>query len=153
MQHPLAKYFITILLVIVGGLLQRLGVGIVFGIRPNIVLAIMIAVACVGIDFGWYLVLMAASYVVLKNDVWWDWPAALMILESLTIYLIARFAPWRPLVTIVIIAVLATASFYAILAWPTLTHQPMLFIGEALYTIIVTVALYKIFNDLDWIIL
>lgn len=139
-----------VLLVIIGGIVQKLGVGILFGNKPNIVLAIMIAVACIGVDFGWYLILMAVSYAVLKTGLWWDMPVALMVVEFLFVYTVARVTPWRPLVTIVITTLFTTIVFYALLAWPLLLQRPTLFLGEALYTIIISIALHKILTNVGW---
>lgn len=103
------------------------------GIKINLVLIVLLALAFLVRDWRDYLLLVFWSGLLIRSNDEWDWTASALILIVLLVYLIKKFLPWQPLINYLIFVVVATVGFYGLIDWHFLVDDTIIFLKELAY--------------------
>ncbi len=85
-----------IILVLLASFLQATGLISVFGIKPNLPLAVLMPLIFWIKDWRWFAVLSLTAAFIIKLPVGWEWPTAIFLAVVATSYFIKNILPWQP---------------------------------------------------------
>lgn len=137
------KLIILFLLVAALGILQNTDILNVYGVKPNLILAFLIATSFFLDSIPLFLLLVIVSAVFLRFSGGWEWE--LLVLAVLVVFAAwtGRIIAWRPVFSVAFLIGIGTMLFYLavgrqflLAAWPTV-------LGEMGYNAILGVLVYK----------
>ncbi|MFH1759205.1 MAG: hypothetical protein ABH822_01430 [Patescibacteria group bacterium] len=121
-----------IVLIIIAALLQGTFILEVWGVKPNLVLALLIVLIFSVRDWLAYSLLVIVGVLLLKSFPGVDWRALAIIPLALGSYFIKDWLPWRPYFSNIVLIAIATAIF----------SLPNFFPGEIIYNLILGTIIY-----------
>lgn len=120
------------------------------GVKINIVLITMLALAFLIKDWRWYFFLTIWSALILRVGDGWSVVVFGLVAIPLTVYLIKRFLPWQSLISYLIFVIVATTGFYGLIDWRFLVDHSFIFLHEMAYNLLFGGLIYliaaKLFN-------
>ena len=144
------KGMVVLVLIILAVSLQGQEIFIWFGVKPNLILAVLIASALV-LDFSWYLTLLVIGSLGIEF-----YPGigrltvSMLIAGALIFWLRKRFLAGGA-VALLILSIIGTSAVYLILNPSFIFEHFSIFIIEAIYNLIVSVLVFLlllyIFDD------
>lgn len=123
-----------IILVAVAALLQQIpgfGIG---GVRPNLVLIVVLALSFVTRGFLEYLILLAAAAVFINPGLKVTGAFLAVVLIA---YFFSKLLPWRALLSYLFLLALSTTGFYLLTAVSFIRKSPSLFFQELFYNLVI----------------
>lgn len=142
------KFFILILLVSLLTLFQVLGFS-VFGVKPNLALATVIAAAFFISDIWEGVLLTAIAALILKFSPGFNNEILIFFLIAVVAIIIKKYLPWRSIINLFFLIIAATLLFYVFSA-PELIIS-VLFLKEIIYNtaiaLLIFIALNKILHN------
>src|SRR3989344_7222246 len=109
MDRQLVSYFF---LVLVAAILQNFNWLNLWGVRINLILILIIALAFVARNWLEYFLMVLFAAIFLKTQDGWDWTLGAFILTSALVYWGYKFAPWRSIINYLVLVLFATIFFY-----------------------------------------
>lgn len=142
------RIILAVLLVVAAGLLQNTGLFSVWGVKPNLLLAVMIAVSLFIDSFPWYLLLVVLSVILSRFEA--GFRPELLVFSFLLIaaYGVRRLLPWRPSVANCFLVAVSVILFYLLADAPYLFGAPLVVVWEIIYSTLFCVLVYDIFRQL-----
>lgn len=139
------RFTILFLLLLVAAFLQGLPI-VIFGVKLNLVLPLLIAAAFLIKDLLSLVILILAAILFLRFQPIFFWPSAAAGLIALAIFAARRYLPWRDSINLPFLLFAATAIFYAIVDWRYLTSSYSLVFLEAVYNTIIGSTVFTVLN-------
>lgn len=135
-------FFIVILAVIQGSDFS------VFGVKPNLILAVLVALVFLDLSLPAYLFLLTAALFLIRWRPDLDISLLALFVAAVGSRLARSILPWRDGISLLVLIVGSTAVFYFIADPGFIYYQPAIFIQEVLYnTITAFVLRYGLRND------
>lgn len=142
------KLISAILLVVMAGLLQNTGFFSLWGIKPDLLLAVMVAVSLFIDSFSWYLFLVVLSAILVRFQSGFQPELLVFVFLLISIYGARRLLPWRPSVANCFLIACATILFYMLADASYLFGFPLAVAGEIIYTTLPCILVYDFFRRL-----
>ena len=141
------KFFILVLLVIAVGLAQSAGFLNILNVKPNALLALLIAASFFVENAGLYLFLVLLADAFLKSHTVLE--PELLIFSGLAVagYWLGRHLRWWPVLNNLILVAASTVLFYLIAGPGFILASWNIVLGEVIYNMVLGAILFKIFNE------
>ncbi len=133
-----------IFLVILFALLQNTNLLSLSGIKINLALILILALAFMVRNWIEYLCLIIIASILLKAEAGWDWSIIIFTLVTLVIYFLKKFLPWQILLNYLFLVFLSTLIFYLLLDWHFIQNNFIIFSKELVYNMTFGLLLYLI---------
>ena len=142
----LGRFFIFVLLVVVFAFLQGEDI-IFFKVKPNLVLAALVAFSFLIPDFISYLLLVLIGITVLKFQPGFSLDTLFLGIITTLHWFLMKFMSGRESVNLLIAVTMVTLVFYLVLQPSFIYQQPIILITEIFYNIAVAFFLRYFFKD------
>lgn len=142
------KIIFAILLIVAAGLFQNTGIFSVWGIKPDLLLAVMVAVSLFIDSFAWYLFLVVLSVISVRFQSGFQPELLVFSFLLISVYGARRLLPWRPSVTNCFLVACGTILFYLLADASYLLGFPLAVAGEIIYTALFSILVYDFFRSL-----
>ncbi|MDP1719217.1 MAG: hypothetical protein Q8L24_02210 [bacterium] len=142
------KIILAGLLVVLAGLIQNTDLFSIWGIKSNLLLAVMIAVSLFIDSFSWYLLLVLLSVILVRFGVGFRPELLVMAFLLITAYWMRRVLPWRPSIVNCFLVAVTTILFYLLADASYLFDAPFAVAGEIVYSILFCILIYDFFRYL-----
>jgi hypothetical protein len=141
---PDASFFIIVaaFLIVALTLVQSASYSVLFGVKPNFILAILIVLAALtesGLTFGFFVLLSGALlsfHEGIGSEIVFLWGV------SVAAFLARRILPWHAFLNALAMIVIGTVLFYAALDIGFLYREPSILIQELVYNSVIGGILY-----------
>ncbi len=130
------------------GILQNTELVTIFGVKPNLVLAFLIALAFSLRDFWRYLAVLLTAVLFLQYQHSFDLGVVLLAAIALAIFLFTERFPARTFVNVAIAVSGGTLAFYALVQFPFLLREPLTVFLELVYNVVGGIFFYGIIHFL-----
>ena len=144
----LSKKIILITAAILLGLLQHLPILNIFGVKPNLLFAFLLAVCFFEINFLFYLILVLISYLLLRLNFNIDIPTLVLSVLLILGYWLAKIFPWQQIFNLIFLIILLNIVFYLIVSFQFVIDNSSLLIGEILYNLVLGSIFYSLGKNL-----
>lgn len=142
------RFLLVSLLILSSGLVQNTGLFSIFGIKPNLLLAVLIAGSFFIDSLPVFWVLLLESVIFLRFESGFQLELLVWVALLCAAYFAERAFPWRRSVNNLVLIATVTALFYLITDIDYLVGVPLAVLGEVFYTSIFGVLFYDIFRQL-----
>ena len=115
MQNELLLFFSFAVLTVISGILQRAGLGELWGVGINLVLASVVASALLLRSFWKYLFIDGFGVLILKFYPGWDKESLVLIAVFTAIFIINKFLPWRSFINMFFLVFFGVLAIYALI--------------------------------------
>ncbi len=139
-----SKVAILAVLVFAFAILQTSGF-VVFGIKPNLVLAALVAFAFIAADLVSFTILILAAVIGLRWLTGWDSAILVLSVVSFAVWLFVHLFPGKEILNLAIAVAAATVIFYLILDPFFILQETAGLAAELVYNLIVSWALLCLF--------
>lgn len=106
------RVLLATLILSLAAILQSSSAFLIFGVKPNFVLASFVAAAFYAPDLLRYLLIIFLPTVLLKSGSGWQWEPVLLALFGMLAFYFAKRLPWNSLVNVLACVTAATILFY-----------------------------------------
>src|SRR3989344_419225 len=134
-----------ILLVVVAAFLQGANFYI-FGVKPNWVLAVFVALAFAA-DFWFYLLLDFVALIILRFQPAFSWELGALAIIIFLVFLAARHSLWKESVNFLVLIFAAPILFYLLVNPTFLYLQPGVFLLELFYNLLLGLTVFFILEN------
>lgn len=117
------KGFVAGVVFILAALLTQARSLQIFGLNPNLFLAVLAAWVFFMDKLGRYIFLSALGAVVLKTYPAFEWPSLVFMILPAIFFGLKLVSPLHPLPTVLVLAVLGTIIFYAVINYGFLAND------------------------------
>ncbi len=148
MASDFPKKIILITAVIILGLLQHLDIFNIFGVKPNLIFAFLLAVCFFEVGFLFYLILVGMAYLLLRLNFYFDLSVSALCLLLIFGYGLAKIFPWQQIVNLMFLLIMLNVAFYLTLSPQFLINNTSLLMGEILYNLVLGSIFYSSFRKL-----
>ncbi|MDO8466902.1 MAG: hypothetical protein Q7S83_02050 [bacterium] len=135
-------------LVPLAGLLQNTGLFSVLGIKPNLLLAVLVAASFFVTSFPVFIFLVVESILFLRFESGFQLDLLIWVFLLAIFYFIGRVLPWRQSVNNLALAASAIIIFYLIADFGYLIGAPLAVGMEIFYTSIFSLLFYDLLRQL-----
>lgn len=139
------RFIILFLLLLAAAFLQGLPI-VIFGLKLNLVLPLLLAAAFLLKDFLSLAILILAAILFLRFQPIFFWPSAAVGLIALATFAARGYLPWQDLINLPLLLLAATVIFYAMVDWQYLTSSYYLVFLEAVYNTIIGSTVFVVLN-------
>ncbi len=143
------KFVLALTLIVVSGLIQNTGFFLAFGIKPNLLLAVLVAASFFMESFAAYLGLLAGALFFLRFESGFRPELLAFAVLAVSVFLVNRLLPWRQSVNNLVLAALFVILFYALADISYLWTNLAAVVGEIIYTSIFSILFYDLFRQLS----
>ncbi len=133
-----------IFLAVLFALLQNTNFLSLGGIKINLALILLLALAFIVRNWMEYSCLIILVSILLKVEAGWDWNVIVFILVILGVYFLKKFLPWQILLNYLFSVFLSTLVLYLLLDWHFIQNNFIIFFKELTYNMIFGALLYLI---------
>ncbi len=142
------KFLLAIALVVFAGLIQNTGLFLIFGIRPNLLLALLVACSFFMESFAAYLGVLLGAIFFLRFESGFRPELLIFAVLAVSVFLVGRLLPWRQSVNNLVLTVIFVVLFYALADISYLWTGALAVAGEIVYTSIFGILFYDLFRQL-----
>ena len=142
-----SRQVILFLTVFVSGLLQNTNILNVYGIKPNITLAVLIAASFFLADFLVYLAAVLFVIVILIFQGSFQAEQLILGLLAIAAFFAEKQLHWRPILGNLVLIGAGTVIFYLLSSPAFLIGNPALVLGELAYNLFLGIIFFKIFES------
>ncbi len=142
------KFLLALLLVVLAGLIQNTGLFLVFGVKPDLLLAVLVAASFFLESFWAHLLLLALSVLLLRFESGFRPELLVFAFLAASVFLVSRRLPWRRSVSNFILIVAGVVIFYALADTAYLFNNIISVAAEIIYTGVFGVLFYDLFRQL-----
>lgn len=142
------RFILAVGLLLLAGLIQNTGFFSVFGIKPNLMLAVLVAASFFAESFLIFLFLVAESLLFLRFGSGFQLELLVWTFLMSVVYFVGRVLPWRRSVNNLVLISVVTILFYLIVEFSYLAVAPLAVLGEIFYTSIFGFLIYDLFKQL-----
>lgn len=118
----------------------------IFGVKPNWILAVFVALVFVIIDFWFFAMLVFLTSAALRFQPDFSWELTSLVLIALTVFFLVRRLPWKESVNFFILMVFGSAVFYLLINPAIFYVRPGVFLLELVYNLILGFILLLVFE-------
>ncbi len=142
------NFLLAVLLVALAGLVQNTSLFSIFGTKPNLLLAVLVAASFFIDPLPAFWVLALESMLFLRFESGFQLELLIWIFLLSVAYFVGRVLPWRQSVNNLALVFSAIIVFYLIVDFGYLIGAPLPVLGEIFYTLIFSVLFYDFFRQL-----
>ena len=118
----------------------------IFGVKPNWVLAVFLALAFVA-DFWFYLLMELAALIILRFQPAFSWELGVLALVIFLVFMAARHLPWKESVNFLVLSCAAPTLFYLLVNPTFLYSHPSVFLLELFYNLLLGLTIFFILEN------
>ena len=138
----ISKFITPILLVTMAAFLQQTNFLLIYNVKPNLVLVIIIVMAFF-IEFLWYyLLLMLIGLSLIRTSPGFEKEIIVLGFLLLVIFPTKKILPWKPQISIALLTIIATILFYLFSSENIIIKSPALAVTEIFYNVIFGLIIY-----------
>ena len=142
-----SNFFVLLLIVLSAVLLQNTGFLNVYGVKPNLVMAVLISISFFAADLASYIFLAVAALVGLKFRAGFEIESLIIIGLSRASFVMGRRLQWKPFINNAVLIGVGTILFYLLAAPGFIASNLPMVLGELVYNVILGTIIFKIFES------
>ena len=143
-NREISLFITAVILVLVSALLQNTEFLSFYGIKINLVLALLLTFGFFIHNFWHYLTLSLEGILLLKISPGLDKQTLALFILVIAAFYLKKYLFWQPIINNVFLIIVATALFYLLIDFDFLIYNTATIILEAVYNVICGLVLYLI---------
>lgn|GEM_PF-5934459 len=136
------KGIILIILIAVAAWAQNRSGAMILGVRPNLVLVILIIAAALIDNLSFFIVLLMAGAAVLQNAFIFSWPTVVFLLIGFIAFFLTHRLPWQTAINIFFSIGVLVIVFYALIDLPFVVENILIVFQELFFDLLIGAVLY-----------
>jgi hypothetical protein len=144
MKNSQKIFFLALILVIAW--LQSNPTFAIYGVKPNLVMAFLGALAVFTSQFFFFIIIIILANLVLQNLFFFSWESIVFILLLALGFFLVRRLPWRTLINITALIILITLGLYLVIEPMFVFNNPRIVFLELIFNILFASLFYLLMS-------
>ncbi|MDP2696015.1 MAG: hypothetical protein Q8O87_02045 [bacterium] len=138
------RYLAVVLLIVLAALTQSTNILVIWGIKPNLLLVVLMTLIALDRRLVEYLTWLLLGVIMLRFEPALSWFQAAMIIAALTVFVLHKFLPWSRHINLASLVIIGTVLFYLLIGPNFIYRHWSLVLGEIIYNLIIASVLILI---------
>ncbi|MDP3901856.1 MAG: hypothetical protein Q8Q37_02695, partial [bacterium] len=131
------RYLAVALLIVLAVLTQSTNILVIWGIKPNLLLVVLMTLIALDRRLAEYLTWLLLGVIMLRFEPALSWFQAAIIIIALTAFVLHKFLPWSRHINIASLVIIGTVLFYLLIGPNFIYRHWSLVLGEIIYNLII----------------